>query len=98
MNSRHHTYSKPCPHYHHPQETARREEAARKELAWDTEKRRLAVAKLKKYFLDQVPGNLQLSVFLCHMNNVTDRGRKHPNCPTKSALEPCFASLSVPLL
>jgi hypothetical protein len=31
-----------------------REEAARKELAWDTEKRRLAVAKLSRYFLDQV--------------------------------------------
>lgn len=29
------------------QETARREEEARKEMAWDTEKRRLALAKLK---------------------------------------------------
>ncbi len=36
------------------QETARREEVARKELAWETEKRRLALAKLKKFFLDNV--------------------------------------------
>jgi hypothetical protein len=34
-------------------ETARREEAARKELAWETEKRRLALTKLRAYFLDQ---------------------------------------------
>ncbi len=36
------------------QETARREEEARKELAWETEKRRLALSKLKSFFLDNV--------------------------------------------
>jgi hypothetical protein len=40
-------------------ETARREEAAKKELAWETEKRRLALAKLRAYFLDQVSSEAQ---------------------------------------
>eukprot|EP00798_Chlamydomonas_sp_ICE-L_P007462 gene7462-603_t len=36
------------------EETRQREEVARLELAWETEKRRLALAKLKGHFLDNV--------------------------------------------
>ncbi|KAJ9527700.1 hypothetical protein QJQ45_025974 [Haematococcus lacustris] len=39
------------------QETLAREDVARRELAWETEKRRLALAKLKAFFLDEArPG------------------------------------------
>ena len=36
------------------EETLGREHVARLEMAWETEKRRLALAKLKAYFLDKV--------------------------------------------
>ncbi|KAL6756288.1 hypothetical protein V8C86DRAFT_2652820 [Haematococcus lacustris] len=36
------------------QETLAREDVARRELAWETEKRRLALAKLKAFFLDEI--------------------------------------------
>lgn len=35
-------------------EAQSREDTARRALAWDTEKRRLALAKLRAYFLDGV--------------------------------------------